>query len=64
LYRDAGFSGENTKRSKLEELMRDIEVKKLDIILVTKLDRITRSISDLEKLLQFFDKHNVKGVLS
>lgn len=62
VYKDAGYSAKNTKRPSLELLLDHIASHQIDCVLVTKLDRITRSIRDLFKLITFFEKHKVKFV--
>jgi site-specific DNA recombinase len=62
VFKDAGLSGKNTKRPALESLMADVRADKINTILVTKLDRITRSVKDLLKLLEFFKKHETHFV--
>jgi len=62
VYRDAGFSGKDTKRPGLQALMSDVEAGRVQVVLVTKLDRITRSLRDLLKLVEFFHKHDVKFI--
>lgn len=59
VYKDAGLSAKDTNRPALAELMQDIKAGNIDIILVTKLDRITRSIRDLFKLMDFFNNNGV-----
>lgn len=62
IYKDAGFSAKNTDRPALNQLMDSIKADEINFVLVTKLDRITRSIRDLINLIDFFDKFNVKFV--
>ena len=62
IYKDAGFSAKDTNRPALKKLFKDIEAGKIQTILVTKLDRITRSLRDLVKLVEFFAEKSVKFV--
>ena len=62
LYRDAGLSAKDTNRPALEELMRNVKSGLVDVVVVTKLDRITRSISDLINLVDFFKRHEIQFV--
>jgi site-specific DNA recombinase len=62
VYKDAGESAKDRKRPALEELLKDIKAGKVQTVLVTKLDRITRSLKDLLFLVEFFHKHAVKFV--
>lgn len=59
-YVDEGFSAKNIERPAMQRLMKDIEKQKFDVILVYRLDRFVRSVSDLHSLLQLMDKHDVK----
>lgn len=57
-YIDEGKSAKDTNRPELQRMMDDVEY--FDVILVYKLDRLTRSVLDLYKLLEHFDKHDTK----
>ncbi len=59
IYRDDGYSGASLNRPGLRRMMSDIEADKLDIVLIYKQDRLTRSVKDLLNLLDIFDRHNV-----
>jgi len=59
-YIDEGISAKNTDRPELKRMLDDIKSKQIDVVLVYKLDRLTRSVSDLFTLLDYFDKHNCK----
>ena len=61
-YDDGGFSGGNTNRPALKRLLADAEAGKLDIIVVYKIDRLSRSICDFAELTKSFDKWNVSFV--
>jgi DNA invertase Pin-like site-specific DNA recombinase len=61
-YSDPGFSGGDLKRPGLNELLRDIQEKKIDVVLTYKIDRLTRSSKDFYALIEFFEKHNVSYV--
>jgi len=61
-YDDGGFSGGNTNRPALKSLLADAEAGKLDIIVVYKIDRLSRSICDFAELTKSFDKWNVSFV--
>src|SRR6186997_2169313 len=58
-YDDGGFSGGSTERPALQRLLTDIKARKLDIIVVYKVDRLTRSLADFAKLVELFDAHDV-----
>src|ERR1700745_2305672 len=55
LYDDGGFSGGNMDRPALCRLMDDIRAKKVDVVVVYKVDRLTRSLSDFAKIVEVFD---------
>jgi site-specific DNA recombinase len=55
-YDDGGFSGGNLERPGLRRLLADIEAGKVDIILLYKIDRLTRSLSDFAKIVEILDR--------
>ena len=61
-YEDGGFSGGNTDRPALQRLLDDVRAGKVDVIVVYKVDRLTRSLADFAKLVELFDQHNVSFV--
>ena len=61
-YDDGGFSGGNIDRPGLKRLMADIEARKIDVVVVYKIDRLTRSLPDFAKLVEVFDRNNVSFV--
>jgi site-specific DNA recombinase len=61
-YDDGGFSGGNTDRPALQRLLQDVRAGKVDVIVVYKVDRLTRSLADFAKLVELFDRHNVSFV--
>lgn len=61
-YDDGGFSGGNMERPALRQLMRDIESGIIDIIVVYKVDRLSRSLHDFAKMVEVFDRHKVSFV--
>ena len=61
-YDDGGFSGGNTDRPALQRLLEDVRAGKIDVIVVYKVDRLTRSLADFAKLVELFDEHNVSFV--
>lgn len=56
-YVDDGYSAKDTVRPHLQRLISDVKEKKIDVVLVHKLDRFTRSVKDLYILLDEFDRH-------
>ena len=61
-YDDGGYSGGNTDRPALQRLLDDLRGGKIDVIVVYKVDRLTRSLADFAKLVELFDQHNVSFV--
>src|SRR3954452_17841200 len=61
-YDDGGFSGGNTERPALQRLLSDVRARKVDVIVVYKVDRLTRSLADFAKLVELFDTHSVSFV--
>ena len=61
-YDDGGFSGGNTDRPALQRLLQDVGAGKVDVIVVYKVDRLTRSLADFAKLVELFDTHKVSFV--
>src|SRR5262245_55182550 len=61
-YDDGGLSGGNTDRLALQRLLNDVRAGKIDIIVVYKVDRLTRSLADFAKLVELFDQRNVSFV--
>jgi site-specific DNA recombinase len=61
-YDDGGFSGGSIERPALQRLMEDLRDGKIDVIVVYKVDRLTRSLADFAKLVELFDKHNASFV--
>jgi site-specific DNA recombinase len=61
-YDDGGFSGGSTDRPALQQLLEDVKAHKVKIIVVYKVDRLTRSLADFAKLVELFDAHGVSFV--
>ncbi|SFN25109.1 Site-specific DNA recombinase [Nitrosospira briensis] len=61
-YDDGGFSGGNMERPGLQQLMRDIAARKIRVVVVYKVDRLTRSLADFAKMVELFDFHEVSFV--
>lgn len=61
-YIEEGLSAKNDKRPVYQDMMRHVEEGKIKTVLVYKLDRIMRSIGDLDKMLKTFDKHECSFV--
>ncbi|ABK43738.1 Resolvase, N-terminal domain [Magnetococcus marinus MC-1] len=58
-YDDGGFSGGNLERPGLKRLLTDIEAGKIDMVVIYKIDRLTRSLLDFSKLVERFDNYEV-----
>ncbi|MGJ8562831.1 MAG: recombinase family protein [Alphaproteobacteria bacterium] len=61
-YDDGGISGGHMERPGLKSLIADIEAGKVNVIVVYKVDRLTRSLTDFSKLVEVFDAHDVSFV--
>ncbi len=59
VIRDEGYSAKHLKRPGLEELIALVTSRRVEAVIVYKLDRLTRSVSDLDKLVRLLDRHNV-----
>jgi len=61
-YDDGGFTGGNMDRPALKRLLENIQAGRVNIVVVYKIDRLTRSLMDFAKLVEVFDKHGVTFV--
>jgi site-specific DNA recombinase len=61
-YDDGGFSGGSMERPALQKLLDDVRAKRIDVIVVYKVDRLTRSLADFAKLVELFDANGVSFV--
>lgn len=61
-YDDGGFSGGNMERPALKRLLEDIAAKRVDTVVVYKVDRLTRSLADFAKIVEQFDKQGISFV--
>jgi len=61
-YDDGGFSGGSLERPALKQLLKDIEDGLIDVVVVYKIDRLSRSLMDFSKLVEVFDRNNVTFV--
>jgi site-specific DNA recombinase len=61
-YDDGGYSGGNIERPALRRLLEDVEAKKIQVIVVYKVDRLTRSLSDFAKIVEALDSRSVSFV--
>ena len=61
-YDDGGYSGGTLERPALQRLLADIRGSKVDVVVVYKIDRLTRSLLDFAKIVEVFDAHGVSFV--
>ena len=61
-YDDGGYSGGSLERPGLKALLEDVEAGLVDVIVVYKIDRLSRSLMDFAKLVEAFDRNNVTFV--
>ena len=61
-YDDGGISGGTLERPALQSLLTDIQSRKVDVVVVYKVDRLTRSLADFAKLVELFEAHDVSFV--
>jgi DNA invertase Pin-like site-specific DNA recombinase len=61
-YDDGGFSGGSMERPALQKLLADVKQRRIDTIVVYKVDRLTRSLADFAKLVELFDEYGVSFV--
>jgi DNA invertase Pin-like site-specific DNA recombinase len=61
-YDDPAFSGGNMERPGLRRLMTDIEARRVDIVMVYKIDRLTRCLADFSKMVEVFERQGVSFV--
>ena len=61
-YDDGGYSGGTLERPALKKLITDIEAGQIDVVVVYKVDRLTRALSDFAKLVEIFDRRGVSFV--
>src|SRR6266581_1710563 len=62
LYDDGGYSGGTMERPALKRVLADIEAGQIDAVVVYKVDRLTRALSDFAKLVEIFDRRGVSFV--
>jgi len=62
MYDDGGYSGGTIERPAFQRLLTDVGEGKIDVVVVYKVDRLTRSLSDFAKIVEIFDKRNVSFV--
>ncbi|MDR4305363.1 recombinase family protein [Chelatococcus sambhunathii] len=61
-YDDGGYSGGSMERPALQRLLVDIAAGEIDVVVVYKVDRLTRALSDFARIVELFDKHRVSFV--
>lgn len=62
IYDDGGFSGGSMERPGLRRLMADIAAGRIDVVVVYKIDRLTRSLADFARMVEIFERHQVSFV--
>lgn len=60
--KDEGFSGKNTNRPSFQQMMHDVENNLIDVVMVYKLDRISRNVQEFSSMYEIFQKHHVSFV--
>jgi site-specific DNA recombinase len=58
-YDDGGYSGATLERPALQQLLRDIRAQRIQVVVVYKVDRLTRSLGDFAQLIDLFEQHDV-----
>jgi site-specific DNA recombinase len=61
-YDDGGISGGTMERPALQRLLRDVEGGRIDVVVVYKVDRLSRSLADFSRIIDAFEKHDVSFV--
>lgn len=61
-YDDPAYSGGNMDRPAMKRLLKDIQDDKIDVVVVYKIDRLTRSLTDFSKMIEVFERHNTSFV--
>ena len=61
-FDDGGYSGGSMERPALQRLLEFVQAERIDVIVVYKVDRLTRSLADFAKLVELFDTHKVSFV--
>src|SRR5262249_51791363 len=61
-YDDGGYSGGTIERPALQRLLDDIRGSKVDVLVVYKIDRLSRSLLDFAKIVEVFDAHGIAFV--
>ena len=62
MYDDGGYSGGNMDRPALKRLIEDIKARRIDMVVVYKIDRMSRALTDFSKLMEVFDAHSASFV--
>lgn len=62
IYEDEGFSGSNTNRPEFQILMKDVTLKKFDLLICYRLDRISRNVADFSSTLENLQRYNINFI--
>lgn len=60
--KDEGFSGKNTNRPSFQQMMQDVKEDRLNVVMVYKLDRISRNVQEFSAMYDVFQKHHVSFI--
>src|SRR6266851_7905385 len=61
-YDDGGYTGGNLERPALQKLLTDLKARKIDCVVIYKVDRLSRSLLDFARLMEIFEQHEVRLV--
>jgi DNA invertase Pin-like site-specific DNA recombinase len=61
-YDDGGISGGTMERTGLQQLLADVKANRIDVVVVYKVDRLSRSLGDFAQIIDLFDTHGVSFV--
>jgi DNA invertase Pin-like site-specific DNA recombinase len=62
VYSDPGFTGANTNRPALQELLQDLKENQINLVIAYKIDRLTRSPKDFYQLIELFEKYGINFI--
>jgi site-specific DNA recombinase len=61
-YDDGGFTGANTVRPAFQRLLKEVEARKVNLVAVYRIDRLSRSLLDFKRVMELFERHEVSFV--
>ena len=62
IYEDEGYSGGNTNRPKFQQMLKDAQKKKFDVLICYRLDRVSRNISDFSSIMDALESNNISFI--